>query len=78
METYPERWKESKTIVLHKPGKADYIIPKVHRPIALTDTIAKVLSLCIAKMIVEQAEKSGLLPNTHFGGRPRRATTDTL
>lgn len=73
---YPEKWKESKTIVLCKPGKADYTIPKVHRPIALMDTIANVLSSCRANSITKQAEKLGLLPNTHFEGRPRRAMMD--
>lgn len=50
----------------------------MHKPIALTDTIAKVLSSCVAKAIIEQMEKPGLLPNTHFRGRPQRATMDAL
>lgn len=64
--------------MFHKPGKADYTIPKAHRPTVLTDTIVKVLSSCIAKAIVKQTERLGLLPSMHFRGRPRRATMDML
>jgi hypothetical protein len=46
---YPKRWQEYITIVLRKPGKPDYLNPKAYRPIALLDTMAKILSLCVAE-----------------------------
>ncbi|CDO77096.1 hypothetical protein BN946_scf184473.g40 [Trametes cinnabarina] len=36
---YPDRWKLSDTVVLQKPGKADYTIAKAWRPIALLNCI---------------------------------------
>jgi ribonuclease HI len=78
LKAYPTCWKVSTTVVLQKPGKPDYTIPKAYRPIALTDTIAKVLSSCVADTIVYHTERLNLLPSTHFGGRPGRTTTDAL
>src|SRR5260370_39110710 len=37
-------WKYFTTIILCKPGKPQYDIPKVHRPIVLLNTIWKVLT----------------------------------
>jgi hypothetical protein len=75
---YPETWKISTTIVLRKPGQPDYTIPKAYCPITLLDTMAKILSSCIAEDITYIAEKHQLLPWTHFGGRPGRSTVDSI
>ena len=75
---YYEPWKTFLTIVLRKPGKPDYRKANRFRPIALFRTISKVLSACIVEDLCYIAETEGLLPKTHFGGRPRRATTDSL
>jgi hypothetical protein len=75
---YPEQWKISTTVVLRKPGRPDYSIPKAYRPIALLDTMAKILSACIAEDITHLTEKNGLLPATHFRGRPGQTTTDSI
>ena len=48
------------------------------RPITLFRTIPKLLSACIAEDLCYLAEQRGLLPGNHFGGRPRRTTTDAL
>lgn len=75
---YPKQWKIYTTIVLRKPGKPDYSVPKAYRPIALLNTIAKILSSCVAEDLAHMAETHGMLPPTHFGGRPGRTTTDSL
>jgi hypothetical protein len=67
---YPEQWKQSSTIVLHKPGRPDYSTLKAYRPITLLDSMAKILSSCIADDITYLAEQFNLLPANHFGGRP--------
>jgi hypothetical protein len=74
---YPP-WREFTTVVLRKPGKPDYTIPKAYRPIALLNTTYKLLSSIVANHLSEVLEKHNLIPPTHFGGRPGRSTTDSL
>ncbi len=78
LHTYPTRWKSFNTVVLRKPGKKDYTQPNAYRPIALLDTIAKVLSSCVKETLTYHMEKLGLLPNMQFGGRPGRTATDAV
>jgi hypothetical protein len=61
---------------LHKPGKPRYDTPKAYRPIALLNTLCKVLTAIVANVMTFYTEKHELLPATHFGGRPGRTTTD--
>jgi len=75
---YPNNWRESTTVVLRKPGKSDYSLPNVHRPVALLNTIGKVLSACVAEDLTSAVKEHGLLPINHFGCRPGRTTTDSL
>ncbi|KAF5384810.1 hypothetical protein D9615_000965 [Tricholomella constricta] len=75
---YPKKWKVFNTAVLRKTGKDDYSTPNAYRPIALLDTIAKVLSSCVKNRLTYYAEKTNMLPKMQFGGRPGRATTDSL
>src|SRR5271154_6307781 len=69
---YPHKWKRYKTIVLRKPGKPDYSIPNAHRPIALLDVFAKLLSSCVKEMWEHELEQRNLLPNSQYGGRKGR------
>ena len=75
---YPSAWKTTSTIVLRKPGKPDYMLAKAYRPIMPGECLAKVLSSCIAETLVHHSMRQHLLPSTHFGGLPRRSTTDSL
>ena len=73
-----EPWKRFTTVVLRKPGKPRYDLPKAYRPIALLNTMAKVMTAIIADHISYLSEKHQLLPAHHFGGRPGRTTTDAV
>ena len=75
---YPDQWKFYTTIVLRKPGKPDYSLPKAYRPVALLDSMAKILSACVAEDLASLAERHNMFPANHFGGRPGRATNDSL
>ena len=77
-ELYYAPWKHSTTVVLRKPGKPRYDTPKAYRPIALLNTLGKLLTAIIAERLTYYTEKHALLPPTHFGGRPGRTTTDAL
>jgi hypothetical protein len=75
---YYEPWKISTTVVLRKPGKPRYNIPKAYWPIALLNTMCKVLTATIAELITFYTEMHQLLPAHHFGGRPGRMTLDAI
>lgn len=75
---YPERWKVSDTVVLKKPGKDDYTVAKAWRPIALLDCMSKILSRCVADVLVYEAEQKSQLAHLQFGGRAGRTTTDSI
>jgi hypothetical protein len=47
----PPHFRQSTTIVLRKPGKDDYTAPKTYRPIALLNTIGKVMDSIIVKRV---------------------------
>jgi len=75
---YPEKWKRFTTVVLRKQGKSDYTVPNAYRPIALLNTIGKVMASVIKEQLQYHTEKLQLLPNMQFGGRPGCTTTDAL
>ena len=72
------RWKEAKIIVIPKPEKLDYTIPKAWRPISLLQTFSKGLEKIIAQRVSEYLERTGQLALTQFGARPRRSTEQAL
>ena len=74
----PLYFRESSTIVLRKPGKHDYTVPKAYRPIALLNTIGKIMDAIIAKRISYITERHQLLPKTHIGGRKGRSTEHAI
>ena len=47
--------------ILHKKGKADYLLLESYRPIALKNTLNKILERVIADYIVNMAEEYALL-----------------
>jgi len=47
--------------ILCKEGKADYLFPGSYRPIALENTLSKILERVIADYIVNTAEEHALL-----------------
>ena len=75
---YHDPWKHFTTVVLRKPGKPKYNVPKAYRPIALLNTLAKLLSSVIAEQLMFYAEKHSLLPLNHFGGRAKRTASDAV
>jgi len=78
LEVYPEEWRESITIVLRKPGKPSYEEPKAYRPIALLNTLGKLLSSMVADDLSHYSETRGVFPINQFGGRPQRSTSDSM
>jgi Reverse transcriptase (RNA-dependent DNA polymerase) len=75
---FPKYWRTWKTIVLCKPGRPDYTVAKAYRPIALYDTMSKILSGVMTDITVYLTICHNLLPAWHFGGLPGRTTVDSL
>lgn len=71
----PQRFRESVTVTLRKPGRSDYGQLKSYRPVALLNTLGKVIEYIIAGWVSYAVEKHNLLPKQHTGGR-RRASTE--
>src|SRR5436190_16610083 len=75
---FPTPFKKTVTIVLRKPNKPNYTKPNAYRPIALENTIGKVLESILAEHISYLCETFNLLPKHHFGGRPGRTAEDAM
>ena len=75
---FPKAFKQSATVVIRKGGKPDYTKPEAYRPIALENTLGKILECAMAENLSFIIEKHQLLPPEHFGGRPGRTTEDAL
>ena len=63
----PAHFKETITVVLRKQGKDDYTQPKSYRPIALLNTLGKVLEAIVANRLTYLADTYRLLPSRHTG-----------
>jgi hypothetical protein len=66
------------TIPSRKPGEADYSAPGAWQPIALLNTLGKVLESVIACRISSLSEEHSLLPAQHMGARPGRSIDTAL
>ncbi|PPQ77570.1 hypothetical protein CVT24_005191, partial [Panaeolus cyanescens] len=75
---YPADWKVTETPILRKPGRGDYTVPGAYRPIVLAHGMARILNMCKTRSLTENAERHGLLPENHFGGRAGRTTMDSV
>jgi hypothetical protein len=78
LRIYVDSWREFTTVVLRKPGKPSYEVPKAHQPIALLCIMAKVLMAIVAEDILYLVESNSLLSKSHYGGRLGRMTTDVV
>ena len=77
-DAYFNGWLHSTTVVLQKPGKTTYDVPKAYRPVGLLDTLGKLFSALVAEDLTHLCDAHHLLPRHQFGGRPGRTTTDAI
>ncbi|KAF4547018.1 Hypothetical protein D9617_69g077970 [Elsinoe fawcettii] len=73
MARLPRLWKVAKIVIMRKPGKPDYTVPKAFRPISLLCTLSKGMEKIMAARLSYLAEEYRLLPLGHFGARPKRS-----
>ncbi|KAF8641265.1 hypothetical protein AX14_009972, partial [Amanita brunnescens Koide BX004] len=74
--TWPQHFKESESVIIPKPNKPDYSIPKAYRPIALLNTLGKLLTKILANRLQHDAAEHGLLHRDQFGGIKNHCTLD--
>lgn len=67
--THLVAFKRSVTVALRKPNKGDYRVAKAYRPVALLNTLGKVMGSVMARRMSWMAETYQLLPKTLLGGR---------
>jgi hypothetical protein len=74
----PIQFQASITAVLRKPDKANYAVPKAYQPIALLNTIGKIMDAAIARRLSYLVETHHVLPPTRMGGRKHRSIKHAL
>jgi hypothetical protein len=75
---HPTAFCHCNTVSLRKPGKGDYSVPGAWRPIALLNTLGKVLESVIARRISMLSKEHSLLPAQPMGARSGRSIDTTL
>ncbi|KAF8671903.1 hypothetical protein AX14_005635 [Amanita brunnescens Koide BX004] len=73
---WPRWFKESTSIIIPKPKKTDYMLPKAYRPIALLNTLGKLLTKVIANRLQFDAGAHSLLHEGQCGSVQKHATID--
>ncbi|KAB5591465.1 Reverse transcriptase from mobile element jockey protein [Ceratobasidium theobromae] len=59
-----------------KPNRYDMASPKSYRPIALLETLSKLLEKIVAKHITAMASRLNLIPPDQFGGKEKSSCLD--
>lgn len=75
---HPEMFRKSICIVLHKPKKPDYTVPKAYRPIQLLEVLGKALERIQGNCLSYLAEKHDMIPPLHFGGIKGKSAEDAV
>jgi hypothetical protein len=60
-------WKVATIIIVNKPQKPDYSIPKAYHPIALMECTGKLLEKIVAKCLNTNIQEFDLLLMSQFG-----------
>ena len=75
---YPQRFKIARTVAIRKPNKARYNEAGSWRPIALLNTVGKLIEGLMAKRLSQAIEEFNLLPDTQMGAQTGRSTETAL
>jgi hypothetical protein len=78
LEYFLVRFKETRTVVLYKPGKSLYSDPGAWRLIVLLNIIGKLIESLVTKRLSRTVEKYKLLPDTQIRTRSGRSTKTAL
>ena len=73
---FPDSWKRSKVIPLHKKDEVTY--PKNYRPVSLLPVLSKILERVIFEQMIFYLEENHLLHHSHHGFRANHSTATAL
>ena len=73
---YPSIWSIGMIVPIHKGGTKDD--PSNYRGITLLNTVGKIFTSIVNSKLTEWAEKQLLIPESQFGFRKNRRTTDCI
>jgi hypothetical protein len=71
---HSQAWKTAMIVVIPKPGRTDYTLPKNYRPVTLIECLSKLLEKIVAKCVLHNIGKHGLVPTNQFGAHPHSST----
>jgi hypothetical protein len=60
-------WKMATIVMVNKPQKPNYSVPKAYQPITLMECTGKLLKRIVAKRFNSNIQQFGLLPMSQFG-----------
>ena len=66
------------TVIIRKPGKPDYTKASAYCPIALENTLGKLIESIITELLSHAVEEYHLIPPQHYGGRPGRTGEEAM
>jgi len=69
-------WKDILVIIVPKPNKPNYSLPKAYRAISLLECCGKLLEKIVLKCILSDAHTYDILPNSQFRSRDHHCITD--
>ena len=75
---HSKTWKKVKEILLKKPNKLDYSIPKSYRVISLLNCLEKMVEKIVASALSNFCEEKELLHKGQFGYRKQRNVIDAV
>ena len=71
-------WRQGTGVILKKPGKPDYSLPKAYRMITLLNCLGKVAEKIMATRLSHLGETTNLLYKEQMGGRKKRSAVDAV
>ena len=75
---HPKMFRHSICVILRKPKKPDYTLPKAYRPIQLLEVLSKALERIQGDRLSYLAIKHDMLPPLHFGGIKGKSAEDAI
>jgi len=75
---HPPEWKVANCVVIPKPGKSSYTLPKSYRPISLQSCFGKILEAIVAKRLSQAAIRCGATHPSQMGAQPENSAVDAL
>jgi len=75
---HPPEWKVANCVIVPKPGKSSYTLPKSYRPISLQSCFGKLLESIVAKRLIGAALRCGATHPSQMGAQPENSAVDAL